>query len=180
MGTGGLTPCLRPQMGTFVALRVSPLLSGLHEKILLVRPQKRKARTEACVIAALTFPASGRPAETTCQLETSSRPAALGRYLFTLLLGPWCVCERHEMNHATLFMASMSTVMPAETLGKLVSKCRSDLLDRIIETAGKSSLVLTVQANSEKAWQRMPKNELPLLQVNGGPAGERRTVRLIR
>jgi hypothetical protein len=42
MGTGGHTPCLRPEMGTFAALRVSPLLSGLHEKILLVRPQSVK------------------------------------------------------------------------------------------------------------------------------------------
>lgn len=41
--------------------------------------------------------------------------------------------------------------MPAETLGKPDSECRIDLLDRIIETAGKSSLVLTIQANSEES-----------------------------
>jgi hypothetical protein len=61
-------------------------------------------------MAALTvpsFPSSARPAETTCQLET-----ALGQLLsdatYSLCcFDLWWVCERHEMNHATLFMASM-------------------------------------------------------------------------
>lgn len=89
--------------GIFIALRLSPLLGGLHEENSISYHLKQKHRRGACVVETLMIPSS-----------TQARPSFLlestfGHLLFRSTYSTSCLAVdvRHGMNHETLFLASL-------------------------------------------------------------------------